>query len=553
MRALRRARNQFGLEAEREKRRLLAAIAKKPPKGAAALLLLHEDLLFLRAFPGEKATRAAAVKMLDGFEKWIVKLSRAERAIFDDTGVAGSTTRHVFPFPVAERLASRARGEAEIDWRNYEDPSKLDRALFSFMRPAELEAAESGAMSTREVVNNARSANSVSDFDWVVGAMSARGVDQKTADANWNEAEAPVLWNLSGSRFSTTRNALAGAPIVLRQAMRRPPADPVARIFEPMQAIELLPRAPAQKVIELAQTALAARCREVVAITYPNPDEVHWCDLGAGVNLAIIGVAPRYRLNLESNTGYLLLSNGVPIGYGGVTPFYRQANTGINIFDPFRGSEAAFLWMEMLRAFHSVYGSRRFVINGYQFGEGNSEAIGSGAYWFYYRLGFRPEDAAQRKLAAKEAARLAKPGAAPSGKATLRALAKGDLILEAPDFDSRDALDETLLVKASEAAMKVFSSAPAHARGEAEDLIAEKTAKALGVSSMSDWPREEQRSFARLAPIVSAVEGAENWPPAEKRAVVEMLRCKGRPQERDFAIASTRCERFFRALAATRG
>ena len=147
------------------------------------------------------------------------------------------------------------------------------------------------------------------------------------------------------------------------------------------------------RVVACARAALAARCREVNAITYPNVDEVWWCDLGCGVALAVIGIARAHRLTLETNTGYLLLANGVPIGYGGVTPLFRQANTGINIFDPFRGSEAAFLWTQMLRAFHTLYGSTRFVINAYQFGAGNAEAIKSGAFWFYYRLGFRPADA----------------------------------------------------------------------------------------------------------------------------------------------------------------
>ena len=151
----------------------------------------------------------------------------------------------------------------------------------------------------------------------------------------------------------------------------------------------------------MARAAVSARCREVVAITYADPNAVHWCDLGEGVGLAVIGASPGKRMCIEANYAYLLLSNGAPIGYGGVTALFRQANTGVNIFDAYRGSEAAFLWTEMLRAFHALFGARRFVVNGYQFGEGNPEAIASGAYWFYYRLGFRPAAAAERKLAAQ--------------------------------------------------------------------------------------------------------------------------------------------------------
>ena len=118
----------------------------------------------------------------------------------------------------------------------------------------------------------------------------------------------------------------------------------------------------------------------------------------AVVILALIGVLPAQRLLLEANYGYVLLSNGVPIGYGGVSPLFRQANTGINVFDPFRGSEATYLWAQTLRAFRSLFGVRRFIINGYQFGAGNAEAIASGAYWFYYRLGFRPTSAANQPV-----------------------------------------------------------------------------------------------------------------------------------------------------------
>lgn len=549
-RDLRRVRHRYGEEAEAEKRRLLALLAEDPPRTARALGKAHDDLLFICAFPGEAATLRLARKILALAPEWVRRLPRDDRARLDDTGIEGTLTRHVYPLPIARWLARKAPGEAEIDWRHYGDASHLDRALFSVLRPSELEAAESGEISTRDVVKAARTANARADLDWIVGALSAPEIDHASADANWNDAETPIVWNLSGSRWATTRNHLAGAPVILRKSMRRPPDDVAARIALPMNT-ELLPRPQARKVIELAQSALAARCREVVAISYPNPDEVRWCDLGEGAALAVIGVAPEKRLNLETNTGYLLISNGVPIGYGGVTPFYRQANTGINIFDPFRGSEAAYLWVEMLRAFHSIYGVRRFVVNGYQFGEGNAEAISSGAYWFYYRLGFRPDDPERAKLAAKEAARLARPGAAPSERPVLRALAKGDMVLDLPGFDARDALDEKLLMRASLAASRRLSRQPAQSRAEAEKMLAQEAAAALGVGPMSAWPRAERLAFARLAPIAMVPDGVAFWPTKEKQAIVEMMRAKGGLQEREFARAAARCEKFYRSLAAT--
>jgi len=545
-RELRRLRNQFGAPAEAEKRRLLSLMADDPPHTAHALRHLHEDLLFLRAFPGDPATLRNAKKLLALIPEWVASLSRAERQRLHDTGIAGTQTRHAFPYPFVRWLTRHAKEGAEIDWPHYEDATRLDRALFSVLRPVELEAAESGEMSTRAIVKAARNADAQSDLDWIVSNISL----EKNADALWGEAEAPVAWSLGASRWSTTRNFLSGAPVVMRRSMRRPAGDVAKRILEPMRT-EILPRARARKVIELAQTALGARCREVLPTSYPNVQEVHWCDLGEGAALVILGVAPSRRLNLETNTGYFLLSNGVPIGYGGVTPFYRQANTGINIFDPFRGAEAAYLWVEMLRAFHSVYGVARFVVNGYQFGEGNSEAINSGAYWFYYRLGFRPDHEAQRKLAAREAKRLSQKNAPPSEKSVLRALAKGDLILELPGFDARDRLDENLLVRASAAALNTLTSAPSNSRLEAEDIIAESTARALGVRSMAGWSREERAAFTRLAPIVMSLKGVENWSLAQKKNTIAMMRAKGAVREADFARAAGICETFFRTLSST--
>lgn len=549
-RDLRRIRNQYGSEVEAEKRRLLRRLAADPPQTAHALRHFHEDLLFLSAFPGERMTLRLARRLRDRIESWVKKLPRDERQRLHDSGVAGSVTRHVFPLPLAQWLVRRAPGEADIDWRHYADPTLLDGALFSVLRPVEREAAESGALSTRALFKAVRGAAARSDLDWIIGALSPPSVDRAQADALWTAADTPLAWSLEGSRWSTTKNALPGSPVVMRRAMRRPQGDAGARILEPM-TVERLPRPRALKVIECAQAALGARCREVVAISYPNADEVYWCDLGEGAALAVIGISMDDRLNLETNTGYLLLSNGVPIGYGGVTPFFRQANTGINIFDPFRGGEAAFLWVEMLRAFHSIYGVTRFVVNGYQFGEGNSEAIRSGAYWFYYRLGFRPDAAAQRKLAAKEAARLMRKDAPPSEARVLRSLAKGDLVLETPGFDGADALDEKLLFRASLAAGRRLAGAVGHARAAAEKSLVEEVATALGVSSLKEWTRAERAGFARLAPIALLIRGVETWPAAEKAQIIALMRAKGARAERDFARACAGAPRFFRALAAS--
>lgn len=548
--SLRDLRNTFGRGCENAKQAAIEALIVRPPKSPDELLRFHEDLLFVRAFPGDAKTLRLADRALRDFERAAARLLKSSAAEFDDTGIAGTTTRHVYDFPIID-LISRGGDDAEIDWRRFDDHSLLDPLLRIIARKCEHEAFDSGEYSTRDWVRMARDPNFRSDLQWLIAALGRGATKSAVVNDKWAAAEVPIIWRLKGSRRSTTRNMLTGAPFVYRREMRRPAADPIMRIAAAQENITLLPRAKAQRVIGVAKAALAARGREVVAITYPNPDEVYWCDLGEGVALAVISVAPSHRLGLETNTGYLLLSNGAPIGYGGVTPLFRQANTGINIFDAFRGSEAAFLWIEMLRSFHSIYGSRRFIVNGYQFGEGNSEAIDSGAYWFYYRVGFRPTDPARKDLAASEFSRLKKPGAARSSKATLKALAKGDLVLDLPDFDPRDAFDETLLIKVSACAAGRLGSAPVADRRAAENYLAAEIARTLGVRSMRDWSAAERAAFADLAPIVSIAPDLKDWPSAEKASIALMMRAKGGALERNFAIGAGKCERLFRSIAKT--
>lgn len=67
---------------------------------------------------------------------------------------------------------------------------------------------------------------------------------------------------------------------------------------------------------------------------------------------------------------------------------------------------------------------------------------------------------------------------------------------------------------------------------------------------MSDWPAAERRAFIDMAPLVATVSTLVDLSASERQSVIEMMRAKGRPQERDFALASARCERLFRSFAA---
>jgi len=547
-RQLRSVRARFDPVAEVEKARLLGMFAGLRLSRPGLLAAYHDDLLFLVAFPGSIGVRDAALAQLDEISARVRALPATRRAALSNTGIAGSVSRYAIAHPIAECLVGDQPYAIELDWSNVEDPVRLDELISQVLTEVERDSFGSG-MSTRRWVAAARRTDATSTLQWLLCAGSTRPSGARSDfAAAWDLAQVPVRWRIGDSLRSVTHNRIDVAHPRLRTDFRKPSEPLVRHAMRPLDRIEQLKRPQAARAIDVARSALAARCREVHAMNYANPDEVHLADLGQGAQLVVIGVLPSHRLLLEANYGYLLLSNGMPIGYGGVSPLFRQANTGINVFDPFRGSEAAFLWAQTLRAFRSLFGVRRFIVNGYQFGAGNTEAIGSGAYWFYYRLGFRPASPAGRRLAEGEAARLRREGGR-SPTATLHRLARGDLHFDLPDWDAADAFDEAALDRVGTGLAQRLSRVPVWSRAAGAHVLAREVQGLLGARP-EHWSRDEQAAFERLAPVASLLPALPQWPVNERRALAELLRAKGSTGEQDFARRATGLPRFFRELAS---
>jgi hypothetical protein len=539
---LRRIRSTFGADVEARKRALLNELAGARLRTYREIVELHEDLLFLVAFPGAPATRRAALGQLAAFaSRW--RQVAGARAAAEKTGIAGTIARPQVAWPIARLLARDE--DAEIDWLNLDDAAAFDALVGRLVASSEQDAFAGGEYTTRRWIDLARPPEATA-LRWLTRAGSSLA-PQRGFAAAWDAAEVPLRWKLDHSRRSITHARLNVRPM-WRDGFRRPALPTPEAVAQPLEATRLLDRRAAARVIDLARCALVARSREVHAMSYANPAEVHFADLGDGVALAVIGVVPEQRLQLEANYGYLLLSNGVPIGYGGVSPLYRQANTGINVFDPFRGSEAAFLWVQTLRAFRTLFGTRRFIINGYQFGAGNSEAIASGAYWFYWRLGFRPSLAENVELAAAEAARLKRAPTQRTPATVLRRLARGDLVLDLPDWDADDVFEEPLLLRVGAAVARRIAELPVASHDAGERRLASEVAGALGVG-LGRHAKAEHLGVERLAPLAALLD-LRAWSEAERKSLLRWMQAKGAPVEQAFARLGAEQSRFFRELRA---
>ena len=534
-------RGTFGRHAEATKFDALRRLADASLRRADDVSRFHDELLFLAAFPDSARIHALADSTLAAFAERVQRLTAPQRRKLTDSGIAGAVTAHTFMYGVARWLVKHGE-KVTIDWRAMEDAERLDPLLRMTLSPAEEDAFDSGGFSTAEWVELASGKPRAHALPWLLRGAPERATT--VADRNWrglyNDAGVPISWDLGASVRSLSRNRAVVSRSKVRRAFRALPAD--------VAGITRLRGQAAADWHDACVAAIVARAREVSPTIYANLDEIYLAPLGEGVQLCVLGVAPEERMALESNYGYVMFSNGVPVGYGGVTTMSAQANTGANVFESFRHSEAPFLFAETLRAFRTLFGVTRFVVNPYQIGADNDEALATGAYWFYHRLGFRPAKAGVAALANKEYARIKKNRAHRSSIATLRRLASCDLVLELPDSAGTALFDERWLVTVGGAVAEQLASQAASARQAHVETLARELCERL-TGARRPLRADERAGAAYLVPVIALFQDEVSaWPPDDRAALWELVRLKGQRREREFALASRAHTRWWRAL-----
>jgi hypothetical protein len=533
-----------GGEAAARKLRLLRELAAQRFDTARQLVALQRVVCFLSAFPDDAGVHRAARELAKGFAARVRRLPKAQRESLDDTGMAGTCTRHVYAATAARWMRRRFGAAVEIDWSAEAAADAVAALVSPLLDPLEAEATNLSAAGLRRWLDVARGASADTDLGWLLAQAGAGRARQQFDDA-FDAAEVPLAW-WTDDRAGISGNALR-VPLATRpEGLRCASGDSRAAIVQPLP-LQLLSRREAARLLDVWRAALWSRTRTVFQIERPNLDECWLADLGAGVRFAAIGVAPERRGALEATYGHLLLANGMPIGYGGFTALFAQVNTGINVFPEYRGSEAAFAFEQALRAMHALTGNARFIVNPYQFGEGNDEALASGAYWFYFRLGFRSARPEVRALAEREFARLRAERGYRVPMATLRRLAACDLHLDLADDAAQRFFDEAWLPRIAAGITVAIAREGGASRAQALRRLTQRIAAVLGIG-LARCSAVERRGVALFAPILAQIDDLDAWPKAERDALARIVRSRWAPREREFIARMRELDRLRRAL-----
>ncbi|MBL7902722.1 MAG: hypothetical protein JNK73_12060 [Bacteroidia bacterium] len=205
--------------------------------------------------------------------------------------------------------------------------------------------------------------------------------------------------------------------------------DEKALIQLPLPDAKILGSKQKKQLIHCARLSLLFLNRETDPVSLCDEAGLEYYELERGFSIAFFSARPDRRLPLESYIGFMMFKNGFPIAYGGAWLFGKRSLLGINIYESYRGGESAYLFAQLLRSYKQRFSPSYFEVEPYQFGKGNPEGIKTGAFWFYYRFGFRPVDKALRALAAIEFEKIQNNKTYRTPASTLKAFTSSNMML----------------------------------------------------------------------------------------------------------------------------
>ncbi len=529
------ARRDYGPGAAERVEQLLGSLGGRRFDDPESLIQFHDTLLFLRAFPQGGRVEELADELLNGVEEEVVRLREAgaDMDVFDDeqvSGIAGTVVREESTYEVARWLARLYPQQVKAAWETDEQYGKLVNALPRLMPLLEDDTFVEPDIPFLKWMANAAGGEG-REWLWLMEQFERLPLSLAAKTELYDAIGLSLDFDLSKSPASRTyarRETQAlfchDGPLLKRGQVL---------LAEELSSVELevrkLDSVEAGQVLQQAREVLAVRHRELYGTTRADSAHVYQADVGRGVQLFLWGLPPDRRLPLRAYHAGCTFKNGVPINYFESISLFDWAEVGFNTFYTYRDGETAWIYAKVLHLLHQVTGVSCISVYPYQIGFENEEAIQSGAFWFYRKLGFRPGRPELAAIVKREEKKMAKNPSHRTSARTLRKIAGGHIFYEfgnAPRglYDSFSTRNVGLAVQRRMA--EQFGGSLEAMRSSTTAWLAECLHADLRV-----WKPEERAAFSSFAYALSMLPEIDGWNAAEKQAVVDVIRAKAAPEE----------------------
>ena len=369
---------------------------------------------------------------------------------------------------------------------------------------------------------------------WLTEGFSKLPLPSLVRTGLYDGLEIEFAWKLDGSPASRTLARRPVRQLFVHEAplLQRKQVSLHDELQSPDLPIRRLDRKDGENLLDFVRDALTVRYRELHGTTHCDPKNVYEADVGRGVLIYLWGLPPDWRLPLRGYYAGLTVKNGVPINYIEAIGLFEWLEIGFNTFYAFREGETAWVYSKVIHLLHQVAGATCFSVYPYQLGHENEEAIASGAFWFYRKLGFRPGRPDLLALTQREEAKMMRDLKHRTSARTLRRLAAGHVFFEFGE--TPPGLWDRFSVRNIERA--VLRHMAAKFKGDAEAMRARSTkdlARLLDVD-LSTWRPSAQQAFTDFACVLSLVPGLKNWTARDKNLLVDIIRAKAGTDETRF-------------------
>jgi len=534
------ARYRFGRGQSANVLKLLRALNAARFPAPASLIRFHEALLFLRAFPHGPAVSRAAERILNKFHKKVEALREAGADMdafdtFEDAGITGTTMEDTLGFDVARWLVRRMSGQVGIAWDKYEPGRELGNTGPRFIPLLEDDACVEADTPWQRWLETASGKNNPTSASLIKRFENLELPSQQKAEL-YDSLRVPLRWHLGNSSLTRTRNWKPVRKVFYHDG-------PLISRSQISLAAELAKRPPVltgvslregQAVAEQIREIMLVRYRELYGTTLADPRSVVRADFGTseagrGISIYLWNLPPDRRLPLRAYVAGFTLKNGVPINYIEAIGLCEWMEVGFNTFYTFRGGEAGWIYAQVLRSLCAWMGTNVVSVYPYQLGHDNDEAIESGAFWFYRKLGFRPGRADLRALVAREEKKIEADPKYRTPARTLKRLAAGHVFYELPG--SEVGAWDTFSTR--NIGLRVNQQMAQDFGGDAEKMrehSRQRLEQALGVKT-SSWKPLEKAAFGNFALILAQTSKFQRWTQREKDDLLRIIRAKSKPDE----------------------
>ena len=407
---------------------------------SSSLIRFHEALLFLRAFPQGPSVVRVTERIMNSFHMKVEALREAGADMddfdtFEVSGIAGTQMEDALSFDVAGWLIKRMRNRVDIAWENYEPGRELGTIGPRFIPLLQDDAYVEADTPWRRWLETAASKKRVPA--WLISRFEQLPLPAPEKAELYESLRVPLRWSLENSVISRTCNWKPVRSFFFHTTLliSRSQVSLDAELARRPPRLTRLSRKRGEQVMDMIREVMLVRYRELYGTTLGDAASVVRADVGRGVTIYLWNLPPARRLSLRAYVAGLTLKNGVPINYIEAIGLCEWMEVGFNTFYTFRGGEAGWIYAQVLRCLCHRMGTTCVSVYPYQLGHDNEEAIESGAFWFYRKLGFRPGRADLQQLAEREEQKIAAEKTYRTPARTLRRLAAGHVFYELSGSD----------------------------------------------------------------------------------------------------------------------